>query len=284
MSGRFTVRRADDVRDQLTSEWLEFADTPGHRVHPKVVFEGDRAVAIGSMARNILHPEPRYFRFLMVEDADPDSLTCLFNELLADLGSDGHRAIHFSEPQRNERAAAWAESAGFLPIMRTWMGTVIPEGRRLEPTQRFRRLSDSDTPALRYSLAVLHSRIYRDQHSWNPPAAMLPEMAESLFLDQSELVPEYLWYSVDEFNRPTGVVSLRKTRAHQVLEFGWFGVLKGVSDSTHRGLFDTAMAAVGDRALNFEVDANEELTRGYFSELPVVWRDVLVRYERMAPD
>lgn len=129
---------------------------------------------------------------------------------------------------------------------------------------------------------MLHSQIYRAQHRWNPPADLPPEMAGHLFMDESELIPEYLWYSVDTLRRPTGVVSLRSTDVPEVLELGWIGVLEGIDDSVHRALFDTALAAVGDRELKVEVDENQILLLRYVNELPVHWHDVDVRYERPA--
>lgn len=276
-----SVRLAANVADRLSPEWQEFAENPKFRGLSHVVIHDGEPVVVGSFSHNLLHPEPRFFDYLLAEGATPTCLTHLLEALVTVFSSaEELKSIHVSLNQDDQQMIAWAESAGFRPIMHTWLGVLLPSGPRPAPSQKLRRLSDADTPEIRHALAVLHTRIYREQHKWNPPVSMVPEMAESLFLDEFELIPEYLWYSVDDYNRPTGVVSLRKTSTPKVLELGWCGVLDGVDESVQLALLDTAVSVVGDRAVNLEVDENQVFTRSYFSELPVHWHKVLVRYER----
>lgn len=276
-----SVRLAANVADQLSPEWREFAENPKYRGLSHVVLRDDEPVAVGSFSHNLLHPEPRHFDYLLAEGAEPTYLTHLLEALVTVFSSaEEVKSVHVTLNQDDQQMVSWAQGAGFRAVNHTWLGVLMPGSIKPTASAEVRRLSDYDSPNVRRSLALLHSQIYRDQHKWNPPAPIVPEMAESLFLDEFELIPEYLWYSVDDRERPTGVISWRKTRAPQVLELGWFGVLNGIDESVHKALFETAMTVVGGRAVNLEVDEHQQLTRKYFSELPVHWHKEIVRYER----
>lgn len=275
------VVHAEDSEEMPDPAWWELARRPGSCVPARVVLEDGRVIAIGSMSMNTLHPVPRHFDYRLAESASPNCLTPLLEALVRDLGPEGKRAVHISISSDDAHAVAWAEQAGFEPIMTTWIGVLIPPTASLEPVNNLHRLSDHDIPGVRRSLAELHEYIYRRNHQWNPPVHILPDMAENLFMDDRELLPEYLWYALDERGNLIGVSSLRKTDSLDVLDFGWIGVMEGAADDVHRALFEAAVGSATNHEIAFEVDENDQLTLRLANELPVSWSETIVRYERL---
>ena len=275
---------ASGMRNALPDDFQAFARDPKHRGMARVALQGDEPVAIAACAHNLLHPHPRHFEYLMAGDSNAAALTPLLQALLAATSvNEGPVPLHLSLQQTDREAIGWAESQGFVPIMTTYHGTLPPMQTRFTKGAALRRLADRDSPALRDALAVVHAQVYRHQHDWNPPAHIDPAMAEGLFLDEHDLLPEAMWYAPDTWNRPTGVSSLRKTRHPEVVELGWVGVLPGVDQSVLLGLIGAALNATGPRALNVEVDRNQSVLLAVLQALPVVWRESVIRYELRIP-
>lgn len=274
------VLPAAQVMQRLTPDWAEFASRPRNRVAARVVMSRGEILAIGSMSKNSLHPEPRYLDLLLADSADPACLSPLLDALVADLGEEGCRPVHFSIAAEQVGIEDWATSNGFEVIRTTWSGVLNPPVLLAEPAPRFSRLSDGDSPELRKSLTELHAQIYRRQHDWNPPATITSEMAMRLFMSEHELLPEYMWYAVDAHGDPNGAASLRRTGDSGVLDFGWIGVLPGVDPEIHRQLFEAAMSAADAASLLFEVDDNDAITLELCGDLPVVWTKKMLRFRR----
>lgn len=277
------VLPAADVTEMLTPEWLAFANNPGNRVKARVVLDGNRPLAIGSLSHNPLHPVPRYLSLKLAESADPECLTRLFDALVSAMeASEGSHPIHLSIVPSDRLMINWAEGEGFLPIMTTWIGSIPPGVARGEVCGGLHRLSDYDTPAIRRSLAKLHAQIYRKQHRWNESADILPEMAERLFMSESDLIPEFMWYASNEFGQPVGVSSLRRSRVPQAFDLGWIGICEGIPSNVPEELLGQAIASAGNKALTIEVDEADAMTLRCLTRLPVTWDDRLIRFERPA--
>lgn len=276
------VVRAKDVLEQLPPARQAFARNDKHRGISRVVQDGEGFLAIGSLSSNLLHPVPRRFEYLLAEGADPTCLTSLLDHLVPLFAAqEGAHPIHVSISGVDKHLTAWAEADGFRPVMTTHIGVVPPRAVRSDSGAEIHRLIDRDTPEIRRALANLHAVIYRKQHQWNPPAPILPEMAEALFLSQVDLLPEYMWYSVDGQDRPIGVASLRRLRVDHAVDLGWIGVLDGSSDHTHRALLLTALSAAGSRSVTLEIDEADSQTLQALANVPVMWDSPLVRYERL---
>lgn len=278
----FRVVTAASLIDSLDAEWQRFASVTNNLIPARIVLDGDTMVAIGSIWRNPLHPRPLRFEYKIGSTEDASALSLLLNGLTGDLVLRPDDLLHISVGEHESEVLEWALSSGFHPVMTTWSGLLLPNQVDAPSLDQIHRLSDHDDPGLRTTLVMLHEQIYRTSHYWNPPGSLLTERASSLFMGD-DLIPEHLWYAVNEDGDPIGISSLRHCDLEDRYELGWVGVLPEIDETTHRQLLDAALSAAGGSSIEIEVDANEVQTLARLSELEVIWGHTTYRLERPAP-
>lgn len=215
--------------------------------------------------------------------------TSLLAESLQKLPGDTSRELQASALAADAQAVGFLETSGFRPLMTTRIG-ILKHDAVMENTLRS-RVPDTihiatlaQEPELCFSIALVHDRVYRDQHLWNPPVPLKLAQKLDLFLDPNELMPEHQFIALYG-ETPVGVASLRRLPVANECDFGWIGVVDlpdHLAVQVHAALWSYCLTAahIFRLAVHFEIDLADRLSTHVSSELPIEWESDWLTFQR----
>ncbi len=195
-----------------------------------VALNGDNIVGYGSIFSRWLHPQRLRIAIHVLPDSAQDQTNdALFNRLIAAIPNTDSRDLQASYWQSDEASADFWTRLGFSHLMRTRIGTLDPSSLPEEGIHGLPEGVSIGTGAELMvdrgtwdQIALLHEKVYRRNHWWNPPAPIGLQQARDLYLQPADLIPDALFVALRD-DGPVAVASLRPGRRPGHCELGWTG-------------------------------------------------------------